>query len=170
MAQSDLLKRYLDAGIAFTQMTRQRAEEIVRDLVEAGEVQSDQVQQFAQDLLDRSRENTERLIEIVRKEITEQVTNLGLVNRDDLARLRERVESLARSATPGRSGASAPKKAPAPKVASVAKTAAKKAAPAKKSPVKKAAAATKSTAKKAPVRKSPVKKAGPAKKTAAKKS
>src|SRR5688500_680863 len=53
MAQSDVLKRYLDAGVAFTQMTRQRAEAIVRDLVKAGEVQSDQAQQVVQDLVER---------------------------------------------------------------------------------------------------------------------
>ena len=39
MAQNDMLKRYLDAGIAFTQMTRTRAEDIVKELVSAGEVQ-----------------------------------------------------------------------------------------------------------------------------------
>ena len=30
MAQNPLIRRYLDAGMAFTQMTRERAEEIVR--------------------------------------------------------------------------------------------------------------------------------------------
>ena len=38
MAQNDMLKRYLDAGIAFTQMTRAKAEEIVKDLVKRGDI------------------------------------------------------------------------------------------------------------------------------------
>ena len=38
MAQTDMLRRYLDAGLAFTKMTQDRAEAIVRDLVRAGEV------------------------------------------------------------------------------------------------------------------------------------
>jgi hypothetical protein len=63
MAQTDMLKRYLDAGIAFTKMTQERAEAIVRDLVGAGEVGADQATNVVQDLVERSRENTERLLE-----------------------------------------------------------------------------------------------------------
>jgi len=125
MAQSDLLKRYLDAGVAFTQMTRQRAEAIVRDLVKAGEVQSDQAQQTVQELVDRSRENTERLIEIVRKEMREQVGNLGLATRDDIVRLEKRIESIGRT---GGAAKAAPKKAAPARKTAARKTAARKAA------------------------------------------
>ena len=37
MAKNPLIKRYLDAGMAFTQMTQSRAEAIVKDLVKQGE-------------------------------------------------------------------------------------------------------------------------------------
>ena len=33
MADSNVLKRYLDAGVAFTQLTQARAEALVKDLV-----------------------------------------------------------------------------------------------------------------------------------------
>ena len=39
MSKRDAYQRYLDAGIAFTQMTRSRAEELVQELVKSGEVQ-----------------------------------------------------------------------------------------------------------------------------------
>jgi polyhydroxyalkanoate synthesis regulator phasin len=93
MAERDLLRRYLDAGVAFTQMTQQRAEAIVRDLVKAGEVQTEQAQAAAQELVDRSRKNTERLVELVRNEIRQQVSNLGLATKADLARLERRIDS-----------------------------------------------------------------------------
>jgi polyhydroxyalkanoate synthesis regulator phasin len=38
MAQTDILKRYLDTGLAFTAMTQARAEALVKDLVKAGPV------------------------------------------------------------------------------------------------------------------------------------
>ena len=44
MPQNELFKRYLEAGMQFSQMTRDRAEAIVRDLVKAGEVQAEQTQ------------------------------------------------------------------------------------------------------------------------------
>ena len=50
---------YLDAGMAFTQITQTRAESIVKDLVKAGEVQTEQAQATVSDLIGRSRRNTD---------------------------------------------------------------------------------------------------------------
>ena len=127
MAQTDLLKRYLDAGLAFTQMTQQRAEAIVKDLVKSGEVQAEQATQRRNELLDRSRQNTEKLMEAIRREVREQVRSLGLATQSDINALRREIAGV-------KGGAA--KKAPAKK-APAKKTAAKK-APAKKTAAKKA--------------------------------
>ena len=84
MAQTDMLRQYLDAGIAFTQMTRARAEEIVKELVKAGEVQREQVQTQVDDLVERSRRNTDQLLTMVRNEVSSQFSQLGLATRDEL--------------------------------------------------------------------------------------
>ena len=113
MAQNDMLRRYLDAGMAFTQLTRARAEAIVKDLVKAGELQREQTQDALEDLLERSRKNTDQLRELVRKEIREQLASVGLATKEDIARLERKL-----------SGGGAKKAAPAKK-ASPAKKAAK---------------------------------------------
>ncbi len=59
MARNDLFKRYLDAGAAFTALTQAKAEGIVKDLVKTGELQAEQAQRAVQDLVERSRKNTE---------------------------------------------------------------------------------------------------------------
>ncbi|HUF32629.1 MAG TPA: hypothetical protein VMN58_05400 [Acidimicrobiales bacterium] len=146
MAQNDMLKRYLDAGVAFTQMTQRKAESIVKDLVATGEVQSGQTQARVQELLERSRENTERLLEQVRTEVREQVNALGLATTYDISRLRAEIADLKAA------GGASPKKT-AGKKASTKKTAGKKAS-AKKT------AAKKTTAKKTTAKKAPAKKAG----------
>jgi polyhydroxyalkanoate synthesis regulator phasin len=146
MAQNDVLKRYLDAGLAFTALTQSRAESLVKDLVKAGEVQADQTREAVADLLERSRKNSEKLLETVRTEVRSQITGLGLVSKDDLDKLEARIARLFGAAT------------------GPVKAAAKKAAPAKKAPAKKAAA-KKTAAKKAPAKKTAAKKA-PAKKQA----
>ena len=152
MAQSNVLKRYLDAGMAFTAITQAKAEAIVKDLVKTGEVQTEQAQAAVADLLDRSRRNTEALVEQVSKQIAASAESLGLATLADLTR----VEKLIAALRPGSA-----KKTPA------AKAPAKKAA-AKRAPAKKAAA-KKAPAKKAPAKKAAAKKA-PAKKTVAKKA
>ncbi|MDQ2650888.1 MAG: hypothetical protein M3Z03_15230 [Actinomycetota bacterium] len=147
MAQTDVFKRYLDAGVAFTALTQSRAEALVKDLVKAGEVQADQAREAVTDLLERSRRNSERLLETVRDEVKSQITNLGLASKADLDKLEARLASLVDSATaPVRKAAtkSAPK-APAKKAAA-------KKAPAKKSTAK-TSAAKKTTAKKSAAKK-----------------
>jgi heparin binding hemagglutinin HbhA len=131
MAQNDLFKRYLDTGLAFTAMTQARAEALVRDLVKAGEVQADQTREVVADLVERSRKNSERLLETVRREVKDQITNLGLVSKSDLDKAEARLASLLRGVPTKKATA---KKAPAKK------------APATKAPDKKATKAAKKQA------------------------
>ena len=91
MAQNDIFKRYLDAGMAFTQMTRSKAEDIVRDWVKAGEVQRDQIQSQVDELIERSRHSTDQLVALIRDEVINQCAQLGLVSRDDLRSLQRRL-------------------------------------------------------------------------------
>ena len=116
MPQSDLWKRYLDAGMEFSQMTRSRAETIVKDLVKAGEVQREQRQQRIEELLERSRKNTEELVGTVRKELRQQLSSLGFATKADLKRLEAKIDKLSKSA-----GSAA--KAPAKKATAAAKKA-----------------------------------------------
>jgi len=144
MAQNDLLKRLLDAGMTFTAMTQARAEDLIRDLVRAGEVQAEQAQSVVDELVDRSRRNSERLIDAVRSEIRQQVANLGLATKDDIDRLERRISDVSARTTPAR-------KAPARKT-TAGKTPARKATKAKatgKKSASKAAGGRKTGARKA---------------------
>ncbi len=132
MAQNPLIKRYLDAGMAFTQMTQARAEAIVKDLVKAGEVQAQRTEELVNALVERSRQNTDKLLDVVRKEVRDQIAGLGLATKDDVARL----ESKLSKSPAARTG----KKAAAKKKSTTKKSAAKKKSGAKKSTAKKSTA------------------------------
>jgi polyhydroxyalkanoate synthesis regulator phasin len=110
MAQNDMLKRYLDAGMAFTQLTRARAEAIVKDLVKAGELQREQTQERVDELLERSRKNTDQLRDLVRKEIRQQLSSIGLATKDDIARLERKLSAGgAKKAAPAKKATKAAK-------------------------------------------------------------
>ena len=94
MAGDELFKRYLEIGASVLGMTRERAESIVRDLVASGEVAKGQANKAADWLVERGRAGTDELAEIVRREIRQQVTALGLATKEDLARLEAEVEEL----------------------------------------------------------------------------
>lgn len=172
MAQNEILKRYLEAGMAFTQVNRERAEEFVKDLVKAGEVRRKEAEEVVETLLERSRKNTEELVTIVRQEIADQLRGLGL---EELAKraglpdpvadraedVDEAAEELADVVEPE------PKKAAKPAAAKKAAAAKKQAVPSPGSPLVVPGAPKKAAAKKLVV---PAGTAAPARKAAAKKA
>ena len=153
MAQNDTWKRYLDAGMAFTQMTRDRAEALVKAFVENGEVQREQASEWVEDLVERSRKNTEAIVELVRTEIRSQLKAMGVTGPG----------RGAGGSRPGTKSAAPKSAAPKPAATTVKKTAKKTAATAKR-------ATSSGTTKAGAAKKTAVKKAGAAKKSAAKKA
>jgi len=159
MTENDGLRRYIEAGMALTQITRARAEELVQDLIRTGELERNRAQDWIEDLVRASRERSESLVATVRGEVRQQLREFGFTNIDDLAK--KVAEVLARSS------AAARKATGRAAAATGAKRAAKK-APVKTAGAKKAPAKT-AGAKKAPAKKAGAKK-GPAKKAGAKKA
>jgi len=135
MAQTDRLKKYLDTGVAFTHMTQQRAEEIVRELVKAGDVKKGQSQKRVEELLERSRQSTDGLRALVESEVRTQIGKLGLVPKSDLEAVKRELAQLKAKQPKTVKKAPEPAKAPAAKKSPTAKKVVKKAPPAKKAAV-----------------------------------
>lgn len=120
MATNDSFQRYIDAGVAFTNMTRKKAEELVTELVQNGDLQRGEAKARVDELLERSRQGTEVIVSAVRSEVSRQLEAVGITNLDDLAK---QVAALV-----GR-GAEAAKKTTAKKAPAKKATAKKSAAP-----------------------------------------
>lgn len=174
---SDPFQKYLDAGIAFTNLTRARAEQLVSELVQSGELRGD-ARAKVDELIERSRKSQEALFAQVRHEVDRQLEHLGITNLEDLAKqvasLIGRTAEAGRAATAGGKKAkstsgkkAATKKPPTARSKSTAKSTAKSAS---KSTAKSASKSSKrAAAKKSPARTSAAKKAA-AKRAAGKKS
>lgn len=80
------------SGVA--ELTKNRAEQIVRDLVKAGDVRRDQTSQLVKELVSRSAENRRELTRFVRSEITAQIENLGVAGKRDVEKLERRITRL----------------------------------------------------------------------------
>ena len=90
----DEVRRLALFGSGVAELTRHQAEQIIKDLVKAGDVRRQQASGAARDLYDRSRENRKQLTNIIRSEIENQVKNLGLASKKDLERLERRIARL----------------------------------------------------------------------------
>ena len=180
MPRNDVYRRYFEAAAVLGEVTRARAEELVRELMKSRDMQRAQAQEWVDELMERSRKAAGDLLDLVRNEVSNQLQALGL-DPDELAH--QAADIMRRSAEAGRrvmretaTGARAPK-APGAKKAGAKKAGAKKAgakkAPAKKAtavPAKKSAGTTQGPAKKSAGTTDAAVKQSPAKKAAAKKS
>jgi polyhydroxyalkanoate synthesis regulator phasin len=166
MAETDVIKRLLDAGVNFTEMTQQRAEALVEDLVQSGAVRAEQAGKAVDQLLARSsesrqklRQESEALIESIRQDIEQQVARLGVATKDDVASLRRRVDTVADALTDVAARAEAAVQRAAAKAGGPGSKKAAKKATAKKKAAKKATAKKKATVKKKAAKKAAATKA-----------
>lgn len=88
------LKSYLSLAGSLTEVTRQRATEAARALVQQGEATAEQVGQLVEDLLAQSRQNREAVSALVTYEVDRTLGRLGLASNDEVAGLLERVRAL----------------------------------------------------------------------------
>ncbi|MGQ0520198.1 MAG: hypothetical protein ACT4PX_03475 [Actinomycetota bacterium] len=104
MTDSDPLRRYVEAGLALTQLTRAKAEALVRDWVKAGDLQREQAQDRVEELLDRSRKGTDSLVAMIRREMAQQLSSMGFATKKDLAAMEARLMSRPAGAVGGPAG------------------------------------------------------------------
>ncbi len=160
---NNLLKRLLDAGVTFGEVTQTKADEIFTILRDSG-VKRKEAEKTVLELADQARQQTDKFVARIKSELADQIVSVA----DRLDSLEDKIEDLAERAA----GVVNPPKAPATKAPAANATTTK--APSKKAPAKKATAkkatAKKATSKKATTKKAAVKKTGAKKKTVAKKA
>ena len=101
MASNERIRKYLDAGTVLGQVSRGRAEEIVRELVNAGDIQRGQAQEWVDNLVERSRKTSDQVLELVRHEVTTQLNRMDGKSLEAIAN--QVADILKKSAEAGRS-------------------------------------------------------------------
>jgi polyhydroxyalkanoate synthesis regulator phasin len=109
MAGDDLFKRYLEIGASVLGMSRERAERIVADLVASGEVARGQATKAADWLVERGKTGSEEIAELIRREIREQMSAIGVATKDDIARLQAQIDELRTAPPPAAKAAPKPR-------------------------------------------------------------
>lgn len=90
----DAVRKYIDSAVGYTEVPRERAEKVVKDLAARGEVRARDLGKAARELAERSERNRQELVRLVQKEIRRQVHSLGLATRQDVERLQKRIRDL----------------------------------------------------------------------------
>jgi polyhydroxyalkanoate synthesis regulator phasin len=107
------LRKYMETTLG--RLTPAKAQEMARSLGAEGAKGREQVQRVAQELLEWSKTNRDRMTEMIRREVREQLRSMGVATRDEIDALKKRVRELERG---GKAPAkTASKRAPAKRAA-----------------------------------------------------
>ncbi len=93
----DLMKKTLLAGVGLTLMTKDKVEEIAREIAKSGDLSADKGQEFVDEAVARAKKGREDLEAMLRRMIKELTRKGDLPTREDFAQLVARVEKLEQS-------------------------------------------------------------------------
>ncbi len=89
----EYLKKIGLLGIGIAALTREKAEEIVDELVKKGELSSDEGKELVKDLLKKSEDQRKDLAKRIDFEVKKALNGL-VVSRSDIQKLEKRIEKL----------------------------------------------------------------------------
>ncbi len=89
-----VLKEILYAGLGLVTITREKAEELVSELVKRGELSSEEGKDVLNNIANRMQEETDKLKQRVQDQVENIISSMNLVRRSELDEVMQRLEKL----------------------------------------------------------------------------
>jgi polyhydroxyalkanoate synthesis regulator phasin len=93
--QKDGFRKLNEALTSTLKLTQQRGEELMKELLRAGEVQREQIRELVDELSKKSKSNVDAVREAVQREVSRQLGEHALPSREELQRIVEAVVEAA---------------------------------------------------------------------------
>lgn len=90
----DMMKKTLLAGVGMTLMTKDKVEELAREIARSAQLSAEKGEEFVNEAVKRAEKGREHLEATVRRIVDETIKRANLPTRDDLAQLSDRIERL----------------------------------------------------------------------------
>jgi len=90
----NLARKMMLAGIGALSLTREKAEQMVNELVDRGQMSRDEAKKMVQDLINKGEQERSALLTTIRQELNAWRDEMGLATKQDLADLAARLARL----------------------------------------------------------------------------
>ncbi|MBU4261064.1 MAG: polyhydroxyalkanoate synthesis regulator [Proteobacteria bacterium] len=87
----DLIKKAFYTGLGAAELTREKVEDLARELADKGKVSDSEIKKFVDEMLDKSQERKDQLLQQVEKVTEDVLKKMNLASRDDLDALEKRL-------------------------------------------------------------------------------
>ncbi len=84
---TSLLEKGFLAGIGLLSMTREKAQKVMDELTQEGEVQKGEAKQWVDQLSARGEEERQALRKLIRDEVKKVLDEMGLATKEDIQKL-----------------------------------------------------------------------------------
>ena len=90
----EMLKNVLYTGLGAAFLTKEKIEELRKDLIEKGKLSQDEGKLFVDDLIRKSEKAKDQLDLWINKRVEDRINQLNLATKDEIAELRRKIEEL----------------------------------------------------------------------------
>jgi len=87
---TSLFEKGLLVGIGLLSMTREKAQEVIDELSNEGNLQKNEIKEWVDELSDRGEEERQALRKLIREEMKKVLDEMGLVTKEDIQKLLEK--------------------------------------------------------------------------------
>ncbi|MCH8805733.1 MAG: phasin family protein [Planctomycetes bacterium] len=95
----ELIKKTLLAGVGLAALTKDKVEELARDIAKSAELSSEKGQQFVDEITKRAEKAREELEASVRRLVNDNLSKTDLPTREDIHKLMARIDELEQKLT-----------------------------------------------------------------------
>lgn len=90
----DLTKKILYLGLGTLTFTKEKAEQVVNELIKKGEVKQEEAANLVDDLVKRGQKEKENLKEIINHEVTKILAEMNIATKVDIKHLEDKIKLL----------------------------------------------------------------------------
>ena len=100
----DLIKKTILTGVGLAAMTRDKFEELVKELTERGEISEKEGKELVDDLLEKSKQARKDLETKVEDTVHKVLDKIDVATKKDIAGLEKKIKRLSKKETTGNKG------------------------------------------------------------------
>ena len=93
----DLIKKAMYTGLGLAFMTKEKVEELSKEIIEKGKLSETEGKEFIDELQKKSEEAKEKVEAQIESVVKETLKKMSIATRDDLLRVEKKVDALAKS-------------------------------------------------------------------------
>lgn len=90
----EMLKNALYTGLGAAFLTKEKIEELRKDLIEKGKISQEEGKQFVDELIRKSEKAKDQLDLWINKRVEDRINQLNLATKDEIAELQRKIEEL----------------------------------------------------------------------------